>query len=151
MPITTKLVSSNCEVYSIQHYVITFVSDLRQVGGFLRYRGIRIPAPIKTDGHDIADILLKVALSTINHYFIQYHFFFFQVFFALHFLCVPFWILLIFHCKHFWMWIIFPGTIFLAEQIYRIKWIKQLRYGVTYIEKVTLLPCGVSKCCQSQE
>jgi hypothetical protein len=37
--ITTKVVSSNPahgEVYSIQHYVIKFVSDLRQVGGFLR-------------------------------------------------------------------------------------------------------------------
>jgi hypothetical protein len=34
----TKVVSSNSvqgEVYSIQHYVIQFVSDLRQVGGFL--------------------------------------------------------------------------------------------------------------------
>jgi hypothetical protein len=30
------------EVYSIQHYVIKFVSDLRQVGGFLRF-----PPPIK--------------------------------------------------------------------------------------------------------
>ena len=30
------------EVYSIQHYVIKFVSDLRQVGGFLRF-----PSPIK--------------------------------------------------------------------------------------------------------
>jgi hypothetical protein len=32
VPITTKVVSSNLvqgEVYSIQHYVITFVSDLR--------------------------------------------------------------------------------------------------------------------------
>jgi hypothetical protein len=39
MPITTKIVSSNPaqgEVYSIQLYVIKFVSDLRQVGGFLR-------------------------------------------------------------------------------------------------------------------
>ena len=39
MLITTKAVSSNSvhgEVYSIQHYVIIFVSDLRQVGGFLR-------------------------------------------------------------------------------------------------------------------
>ena len=27
------------EVYSIQHYVITFVSALRQVCGFLRYSG----------------------------------------------------------------------------------------------------------------
>ena len=36
MPISTKVVSSNPvhgEVYSIQHYVIWFVSDLRQVGG----------------------------------------------------------------------------------------------------------------------
>jgi hypothetical protein len=39
VPITTKVVSSNPvygEVYSIQHYVIKFVSDLRQVSGFLR-------------------------------------------------------------------------------------------------------------------
>jgi hypothetical protein len=37
--ITTKVVSLNSahgEVYKIQHYVIKFVSDLRQVGGFLR-------------------------------------------------------------------------------------------------------------------
>ena len=35
----TKVVNSNPvhgEVYSIQHYVIKFVSDWRQVGGFLR-------------------------------------------------------------------------------------------------------------------
>jgi hypothetical protein len=38
-PITTNVVSSNpvhSKVYSIQHYVIKFVSDLRQVGGFLQ-------------------------------------------------------------------------------------------------------------------
>jgi hypothetical protein len=38
-PITTKVVSSNPahgEVSSIPHYVIKFVSDLRQSGGFLR-------------------------------------------------------------------------------------------------------------------
>ena len=48
VPITTKVVSSNPvngEVYSIQHYVIKFVSDLRQVGGFLRL--LRFPPPIK--------------------------------------------------------------------------------------------------------
>jgi hypothetical protein len=33
------------EVYSVQHYVIKFVSDLRQVGGFLWL--LRFPAPIK--------------------------------------------------------------------------------------------------------
>jgi len=48
VPITTKAVSSSPvqgEVYSIQHYVIKFVSDLREVGGFLRV--LRIPPPIK--------------------------------------------------------------------------------------------------------
>jgi len=39
VPITTKAVSLNpvhSEMYSIQHYVIKFVCDLRQVGDFLR-------------------------------------------------------------------------------------------------------------------
>ena len=48
MPITTKVVSSNPvhgEVYSVQHYVIKFVSDLRQVSSFLRV--LRYPPPIK--------------------------------------------------------------------------------------------------------
>ena len=48
VPFITKVVSSNPvhgEVYSIQHYVIKFVSDLRQVGGFLRV--LRFPPPIK--------------------------------------------------------------------------------------------------------
>ena len=36
---------TNGEVYSIQHYVIKFVSDLRQVGGFLQV--LRLPPPIK--------------------------------------------------------------------------------------------------------
>ena len=48
MFITTKVVSSNPvhgEMYSIQHYVIKFVSDLRQVGGFLRV--FRFPPPLK--------------------------------------------------------------------------------------------------------
>ena len=46
--ITTNVVSSNPvhgEVDSIQHYVIKFVSDLQQVGGFLRV--LRFPPPIK--------------------------------------------------------------------------------------------------------
>jgi hypothetical protein len=43
VPITTNVASSNPahgEVYSIQHYVITFVSDLRQVGSFLQVQRI---------------------------------------------------------------------------------------------------------------
>ena len=42
VPITTKV---DGEVYSIQHYVIQFVSDLRQVGRFLRV--LLFPPPIK--------------------------------------------------------------------------------------------------------
>ena len=46
VPITTKDVSSNPvhgEVHLIQRYVIKFVSDLRQVGVFLRV--LRFPPP----------------------------------------------------------------------------------------------------------
>jgi hypothetical protein len=38
-------ITTNVEVYSIQHYVIKFVSDVRQVCGFLRI--LRFPPPIK--------------------------------------------------------------------------------------------------------
>ena len=41
--------------------MIKFVSDLRQVGGFLR-----VFFTNKTDRHDITEILLKVALNTIT-------------------------------------------------------------------------------------
>ena len=63
----TKDLSSNPahgEVYSIQHYVIKFVSDLRQVGGFLQL--LRFSTINKTDRNDIAEILLRVALNTIT-------------------------------------------------------------------------------------
>ena len=48
MPITTKVVNSNPthgKVYLVQHYVIKFVSELRQVGGFLLV--FCFPPPIK--------------------------------------------------------------------------------------------------------
>ena len=45
------------EVYLKQNYVIKFVGDLRQVGGFLHQK--------KTDRHDITEIVLKVPLNTI--------------------------------------------------------------------------------------
>ena len=70
-------------VFSIQHYVIKFVSDLWQVGGFLYTtlcdkvcqwlvtgRWFSPAHPVsstnKTDRHDITEILLKVALNTIS-------------------------------------------------------------------------------------
>ena len=52
VPITTHVESSN-PTQAIQH-VIKFISDLRQVDGFL---------PVL---HDISEILLKVALNTIK-------------------------------------------------------------------------------------
>ena len=48
----------------MQHYVIKLVSDLRQVGGFRT--GTLVSSTNKTDCHDIAAVLLKVALNTIK-------------------------------------------------------------------------------------
>jgi hypothetical protein len=63
VPITTNIVSSNpanCEMYSIQYYVIKFVCDLRHVGGS------PVSSINKTDHNDISEILLKVALNAIT-------------------------------------------------------------------------------------
>ena len=65
--IPTKVVSSSPvhgEVYSIQHYVIKFVSDLWQVG-------TAVSSTNKTDRYDITEILLKVASTTINHSLVE--------------------------------------------------------------------------------
>ena len=65
LAITTKVVSLNPvhgEVYSMQHYVIKFVSDLRQAFVFLRV--LQFPPPIKNDSQDMTEILLKVVLNT---------------------------------------------------------------------------------------
>jgi len=55
----TCLIPAYGDVYSIQHYVIKRVSDLRQVGDMGSSTN-------KTDYNDIAEILLKVALNTIT-------------------------------------------------------------------------------------
>jgi hypothetical protein len=58
MHITTNVVSSNTAhggVYSIQHYVKRFVSDLQQVTGFLP--GTPVSSTNKTERHDLAEIL----------------------------------------------------------------------------------------------
>ena len=60
--ITTQLVSSNPvsgEVYSIQHYVIKFVSYLRQVGGVFRF-----PPSIQLT----ATISWNIVESGVKHY-----------------------------------------------------------------------------------
>ena len=50
--------SSSDEVYSLQHYVIKFVSDLKQVGSNLRM--------LKASSTNKTEILLKVVLNTIH-------------------------------------------------------------------------------------
>jgi len=55
VPITTNGVSSNPphgEMYSIQHFVINFVSDLQPVGQWFS-PGTLISSTNKTDHHDI--------------------------------------------------------------------------------------------------
>ena len=66
IPITTKVVSSNPvhgEEYSIQHYMIKFVSDLRLVGCFLRVLWIPLPIQLTTT---ISDISLEHHNPNIN-------------------------------------------------------------------------------------
>ena len=58
--------SAHSEVYSIHHYVIKFVSDLRVATGRCFSHGIPVSLTNKTDRHDIAETLLKVTLNTIT-------------------------------------------------------------------------------------
>jgi hypothetical protein len=50
------------KVYSKQHYVIKFVSDLWQVGRWFSL-GTSVSSTNKTDHHDITEILLKLVYS----------------------------------------------------------------------------------------
>jgi hypothetical protein len=69
VPITTNVVRSNPthgEVYFKQHYVINFVSDLRQICGFLRF-----PPPIKlTPRYNWNIVESSVKHHNTNQYFI---------------------------------------------------------------------------------
>ena len=68
VPITTKVVSLNPvhdKVYSIQHSLCDEVYQLLATGRWFS-PGIPVSSTNKTDRHDIAKILLKVELNTIN-------------------------------------------------------------------------------------
>ena len=67
MQIISKVANLNPadgEVFSIQHYVIEFVSDLRQVFCFLQV--LLFPLQIKLTATYVTEIFLKVALNTIT-------------------------------------------------------------------------------------
>jgi hypothetical protein len=67
VPIFTNHVRSNPvhgEVYLIQHYVIKFVTDLRQVAVFSL--GTPVSSTNKTNRHDIIELLLKMVLNIIT-------------------------------------------------------------------------------------
>jgi hypothetical protein len=64
MPINTKVASSNpahSEVYLIQHKVCQWLATGRWFSP-----GTPVSSTNKTDRHDITEILLKMALNTIN-------------------------------------------------------------------------------------
>jgi hypothetical protein len=68
VPITNIVVTLNPahgEVYSIQHYVIKFVSDMQQVGGFPP--GYSVSSANKTDRHDITEFIYIVESGVKNH------------------------------------------------------------------------------------
>jgi hypothetical protein len=54
------------EVYSIQYYVIKFVSDTLVQAGRWFSTCTPVSSTNKTDCHNITEILLKVALNTIT-------------------------------------------------------------------------------------
>ena len=64
--ITTKVSSNPAhgEVYSIQHYVIHFVIDY--AAGRWFSPGTLVSSTNKTERHDMAEILLKMALNPIT-------------------------------------------------------------------------------------
>ena len=70
VPINTEVVSLNPAHNSIQHYMIKFVSGLqRQVSVFLQ--GTAASSTNKTDHHNLTEILMKMALSTIPPFILQ--------------------------------------------------------------------------------
>jgi hypothetical protein len=56
---------------SVQHYVIKFVGDLRDVGGLFS-PGPPVSSTDKTDRHDITEILLKVVLNQTSKHLRAY-------------------------------------------------------------------------------
>ena len=66
-PVMLWLNTAHGDVYSIQHYVIKFVSDLLQVAGFLQVLRF-LPLTKQTDHHDITENTWNIVGSGIKHY-----------------------------------------------------------------------------------
>jgi hypothetical protein len=61
---SVKFTSFSERCVPTSQYWTTFVSDSQQVGGFLQV--LRVSSTNKTDCHEITEILLKLAINTIN-------------------------------------------------------------------------------------
>jgi hypothetical protein len=75
VPITTKIVSSNpviSEVYSIQHYGIDFVRDLRQVGVY-ETKSLPVSSTIVTSMNSFHFINCKTSFEKWTDMLCQYH------------------------------------------------------------------------------
>ena len=64
---TYRISAYHGELYSKQHYVIMFVSDLRQVVVHYFCVCIFISSTIKLTDNNVTEIYLKLALSTNSH------------------------------------------------------------------------------------
>ena len=68
----------------------------------------------------------------------------FEAFYYTHLLRYAYYFLLIIHCDEFWRWFILPGVLIILELAYRIYRRRSVKYGVTLITEVNLLPSNVT-------
>ena len=115
--------------YTMWMYLFGVGTDLGWVGGMAGLTGFLLLI--------IIAIMVICALPFIRR---SGHF---QVFYWTHNLYVAWYIILILHGPNFWKWFAIPAIIYIGEFVLRLKIIKLVRYGKTYIEEGILLPSKV--------
>ncbi|KAJ8040310.1 NADPH oxidase 5 [Holothuria leucospilota] len=69
---------------------------------------------------------------------------YFQVFYLTHQLSILFWVLLILHAQYFWTLFLLPGSVYALERILRLRFIRRVRNGRTFIKAAVNLPANVT-------
>ena len=77
VPITADVASSNLDQNEVYNIMLKFVSDLRQVGGFLRV--IRFPPPIKLTAAIHFVYKWNIVESGVKHHKKNINYFFFSI------------------------------------------------------------------------